>query len=679
MRRISLAAVLSLTSLWFGSIGSAQQSATTAVPNLIRYGGTLKDASGAAIAATTGVTFAIYKQQDGGAPVWMETQNVTPDAGGQYSVLLGSTTATGLPSDLFSQEEQRWLGVQVQGQAEQPRVLLVSVPYALKAHEAETLAGKSISDFVLAKDLNSSQAATEAGSSRAGTSAENKLQTGKAGSKVAAASAGPTNFSGSTTDQIVGVAQTGSGAGVNATASTHAVVGTATGPSGIALYGIATSSNSIGVRGISYNPSGTGVRGSNSAGSGATTGISAYVGSPSGTAAVFNNAAGGKIISGQNNGVEKFSVGGSGNVTAAGTLSGNRTNTATTYQIGGSTVLDIGHPDDGNLFVGAGAGVNNGIGGDTNTFSGSLAGYANTSGFGNTFSGFKAGYSNSYGFYNTFSGDVAGYSNTTACCNVFSGFGAGAFNTTGHDNTLIGYEAGYPNTTGYYNTFEGSLTGGSTTGSHNIFFGYAAGYNNSTGSNDIYIANEGPSSGNESNTIRIGGDTGLGFGPQTAAYIAGIYGGLSSGGVSVYVNSNGQLGTGSSSLRFKEQVRDMGDSSNALRKLRPVTFFYRPEYDDGSHTLQYGLIAEEVAEVYPEMVAYDKDGQPYTVKYQYLAPMLLNELQKQHAVVEAQQDVIEMQQRQVNAQQGQIESLQKQDAEMQQRLARLESRAGRQR
>ena len=103
-----------------------------------------------------GVTFAIYNQQDGGAPVWMETQNVTLDASGNYSVLLGSTTTTGLPADLFSQQEQRWLGVQVEGQAEQPRVLLVSVPYAFKAHEAETLGGKSISDFVLATGANAS-------------------------------------------------------------------------------------------------------------------------------------------------------------------------------------------------------------------------------------------------------------------------------------------------------------------------------------------------------------------------------------------------------------------------------------------------------------------------------------------------------------------------------------------
>ncbi len=112
----------------------------------------LEGRAGSGLASTTpvGVTFAIYKQQDGGAPVWQETQNVTPDASGQYNVILGSTTATGLPDDLFSQQEQRWLGVQVQGQAEQARVLLVSVPYAFKAHEAETLGGLPASAFVKA-------------------------------------------------------------------------------------------------------------------------------------------------------------------------------------------------------------------------------------------------------------------------------------------------------------------------------------------------------------------------------------------------------------------------------------------------------------------------------------------------------------------------------------------------
>src|ERR1039457_1704275 len=151
MRRFSTI-VLALATLLSISICSAQQTATTSVPNLIRYSGTLKDAQGAALSASTavGVTFSIYKQQDGGAAVWIETQNVTPDSNGQYNVILGSTTATGLPDDLFLQQEQRWLGVQVQGQDEQARVLLVSVPYAFKAHEADTLGGLPASAFVKA-------------------------------------------------------------------------------------------------------------------------------------------------------------------------------------------------------------------------------------------------------------------------------------------------------------------------------------------------------------------------------------------------------------------------------------------------------------------------------------------------------------------------------------------------
>jgi hypothetical protein len=143
--------VVCLASVFSTFTSFAQQLPTTSVPNLIRYSGTLKDAQGAVSSGTPlGVTFAIYKQQDGGAPIWQETQNVTVEAGGNYSVLLGSTTAPGLPDNLFSQQEQRWLGVQVQEQAEQPRVLLVSVPYAFKAQEAETLGGLPPSAFVKA-------------------------------------------------------------------------------------------------------------------------------------------------------------------------------------------------------------------------------------------------------------------------------------------------------------------------------------------------------------------------------------------------------------------------------------------------------------------------------------------------------------------------------------------------
>jgi septal ring factor EnvC (AmiA/AmiB activator) len=141
----------------------------------------------------------------------------------------------------------------------------------------------------------------------------------------------------------------------------------------------------------------------------------------------------------------------------------------------------------------------------------------------------------------------------------------------------------------------------------------------------------------------------------------------------VYINTNGQLGTLTSSRRFKDNIQDMGTASSKLFQLRPVTFNYKPQFDDGSHLLQYGLIAEEVAKVYPDMVVYDKDGQPYTVRYQVLAPMLLNELQKQNAVVAAQQESLRTQQQRTDQQQGQIQTLQRQNEEIQQRLSRLET------
>jgi len=347
-------------------------------------------------------------------------------------------------------------------------------------------------------------------------------------------------------------------------------------------------------------------------------------------------------------------------------------NTAATYQIGGNNVVNIGSPTDLNLFLGPGAGQNNVAGqGIYNVFSGSQAGNSNTTGNSNTFSGTHAGFSNTTGSHNTFSGNYAGASNDTGYDNTFSGFYAGFFNTTGDRNTFFadhagyqnttgfrnsffGFDAGFDNTTGISNTFLGGQAGfNNTTGSSNIFLGYIAGKANDSGSNNIYIGNQGPDSGTESKAIRIG-DPAI----HTTAYIAGIYDANSSSGIPFYINSNGQLGTQLSSLRFKEQVRDMGDSTNALMKLRPVTFLYKPEYVNGERTLQYGLIAEEVADVYPELVSYDRDGQPYAVRYQYITTMLLNEVQKQYHRAEAEAKVI-------TAQEEKIEQLE-------QRLSRLE-------
>ena len=128
------------------------------VPRLVRFSGTLLDESGKPRTGVTGLTLLFYKDQSGGAPLWMETQNVTLDARGRYSVLLGSSTPDGLPTDLFAAGEARWLAVQPAGEVEEPRVLLLSVPYALKAMDAETLGGRPVSDFA----LSSSQAGNAA-------------------------------------------------------------------------------------------------------------------------------------------------------------------------------------------------------------------------------------------------------------------------------------------------------------------------------------------------------------------------------------------------------------------------------------------------------------------------------------------------------------------------------------
>lgn len=128
----------------------AQQPSQAVVPSLIKFGGHLVDSTGNPYSTIAGVTFALYQEQQGGAPLWIESQNVNPDATGHYAVFLGSMTAGGLPIGLFSEGEARWLGVQVEGQSEQPRVLLVAVPYALKAADAETLGGKPASAFALA-------------------------------------------------------------------------------------------------------------------------------------------------------------------------------------------------------------------------------------------------------------------------------------------------------------------------------------------------------------------------------------------------------------------------------------------------------------------------------------------------------------------------------------------------
>jgi hypothetical protein len=214
--------------------------------------------------------------------------------------------------------------------------------------------------------------------------------------------------------------------------------------------------------------------------------------------------------------------------------------------------------------------------------------------------------------------------------------GAGAFSNhpdSGGLNTAVGANALQSNSGGEDNTAIGydallSLM----TGARNIAIGATAGINLSNGNDDVYIGNQGVST--EFNTMRLGSN-------QTATFIAGISGQNVVGGVQVMIDSNGHLGTVASSQRFKQDIHDMGDASSGLMQLRPVTFRYKPQYDNGTGTLQYGLIAEEVAKVYPGLVQFSDNGEPMTVYYNLLTSMLLNEVQKEHRQIESQQQQIE--------------------------------------
>jgi hypothetical protein len=211
--------------------------------------------------------------------------------------------------------------------------------------------------------------------------------------------------------------------------------------------------------------------------------------------------------------------------------------------------------------------------------------------------GAGAGNANITGGDNQFIGRSAGAALTSGNADVFLGGAAGASTTSGNGDVYVGWASGTSATTAAYNTFLGGQTGFyNTTGSSDLYLGFNAGISNTSGSNNVYLAHGGVDG--ESNTIRIGGS-------QQAAFIVGVYGVTSGSGVPVYVNSSGQLGTLTSSRKYKQAIEDLGDVTRALMKLHPVTFFHKPEYDRGERTRQYGLIAAEVAKIFPDLVAYN--------------------------------------------------------------------------
>ena len=279
---------------------------------------------------------------------------------------------------------------------------------------------------------------------------------------------------------------------------------------------------------------------------------------------------------------------------------------------------------NGNTFLGDDALTSNTTG-VNNSAIGSVALFSNTTGFDNTAVGDQALTGNTTGYLNTATGSYALQNNTTGVQNTaIAGLSS---NTTGSYNTASGNGALAYNTTGNFNTASGfNALLYNTTGGNNIALGAAAGSNLTTGSHNIDIGNHGVRG--EANTIRIGNQ-----GTQTATFIAGISGASVPAGVAVIVDSSGHLGTTTSSERFKDEIKPMDRASEAILALQPMTFRYKPELDP-DRIQQFGLVAEQVEKVNPDLVARGADGKPYTVRYDAVNAMLLNEFLKEHRKVE---------------------------------------------
>ncbi len=518
----------------------AQQSAAAAansVPTLVKFSGTLNDAGGKPLPGTSGVTFSLYVDQQGGSPLWTETQNVQADKNGHYSVLLGSTTSTGLPASLFASGEARWVGAQVQGQPELPRVMLISVPYALKAGDAQTIAGLPPTAFVLAAPPNldvspvspsvSPGGANSPPASGSGTANYLPLWTDNNGTLGNSAL-----FQGGTAKAPkIGIGTTKpasaldvKGGGTIRGALSLPATGTATASAGNNSQPLdltASAFNSVTGAAVNQNfqwqtePVGndTGVAngslnllfgqggnkpvetGLNIASNGQITfapgqifpGTGTITGVTAGTDLTGGGIGGNVTLNLDSTKVPQLNT--ANTFTASQTVNGNISLPNTTSDgtqgviaIGGTPFIhDYGISGSYNAFLGYGAG-NFTTTGTALTAVGDFALRSDTTGGGNTAVGYSALSANTTGSYNTASGRSLA-SNTTGSFNTATGNLALNYNTGGSSNTASGDGALYTNTTGSYDTADGvSALFSNTIGNANTANGFEALVANSTGS-----------------------------------------------------------------------------------------------------------------------------------------------------------------------------------------------------
>jgi hypothetical protein len=287
------------------------------------------------------------------------------------------------------------------------------------------------------------------------------------------------------------------------------------------------------------------------------------------------------------------------------------------------------------------------VAGNSNTAVGWAALIANTSGGSNTAVGTLALDLNTTGDFNTAIGVGALETNGVGNSNIAIGFYAAQTNKRGNNNTVIGDEALRLNKHGSSNTGLGYNSLYNCLGSNNIALGDSAGFNLRGAENNIEIGNGGLPQ--DMNTIRIGNEA------HTATYMAGISGATVPNGVGVIIDTNGHLGTVVSSARFKDAVKPMDKASEGILSLKPVTFRYKHELDPAG-VPQFGLVAEDVEKVNPDLVARDDNGKPYTVRYEAVNAMLLNEFLKEHRTVQEVKSAVAKQEARIAQQQKDFQS-----------------------
>jgi hypothetical protein len=502
----------------------------TIVPALVNFSGLLIDAKDKPVTSFTGVTFSLYAEQQGGSPLWLETQNVQPDKAGHYSVMLGATTTQGLPANLFASGQARWLGVKPQGQPEEPRTLLTSVPYAIKAVDAQTVGGLPASAFVLAiPPYSASPGSSSDGSSNGNLSTVSGsgktdyipiwtnsttlgdsalYQSGKGGkAKLGINTTKPTSTldvkGGSTVRGLFSLPATGtataaesfnsqpieltasvfnSGTGTAVTQNfrwqAEPVANDTSNPSGTLnlLFGQGKNKPTETGLNIASNGQITFAAGQTFPGTGTVTSVGSGLGIRGGPITTSGTLEIDTTVVPQLNVANTFT----GNQTVNGNVSATGTVTGASYQIG-SNLFAFGSYANDNALLGFAGNVT--MTGGFNTASGVNALYANTTGYYNTASGVNALYANTTGSTNTATGVYALAANTTGGSNTASGFFALYSNTTANYNTAFGYGALYANTTGGGNTASGNgalssnTTGGGNTASGSLALGF-----NSTGS-----------------------------------------------------------------------------------------------------------------------------------------------------------------------------------------------------